>query len=183
MAGHETTANLLTWTFYLLAQNREVDERLGAAAAAGDGATSGASCAKDCDSIRRHGWSVASPSSASRSSTERSVAPKTTVLFAPLLLHRRARILCRAAALRSGSLADWEPAPFAFFPFGGGARRCIGDEFALREAEIVVAAIARRYSLVKDPAVEVGTAPMVTLRPAGPVPMRPVARSVSPAAV
>ena len=71
---------------------------------------------------------------------------------------------------------DWEPPPFAFLPFGGGARRCIGDEFALREAQIVLTAIARRYSLVKDPGVEVGTAPLVTLRPAGPVPMRAIAR-------
>ncbi|MBV8116962.1 MAG: cytochrome P450, partial [Candidatus Eremiobacteraeota bacterium] len=69
-----------------------------------------------------------------------------------------------------------EPPPFAFLPFGGGARRCIGDEFALREAEIVAGVIARRYRLVKEPNVDVATAPLVTLRPAGPVQMRAVVR-------
>jgi cytochrome P450 len=183
MAGHETTANLLTWTFYLLAQNREIDERLGAAVAAGDDAYVGR--------VIREGLRLYPPAwLVGRESQQRVtlvdgtiVPPKTTVLFAPLLLHRRAEFFADPQRFDPDRWLNWEPPPFAFFPFGGGARRCIGDEFALREAEIVVAAIARRYSLVKDPAVEVGTAPMVTLRPAGPVPMRPVARSVSPAAV
>ena len=183
MAGHETTANLLTWTFYLLAQHAEVDERLGAAAAAGD---SGYVARVVRESLRLYppAWLVGRESQRRVTLVDGTVIPpKTTVLFAPLLLHRRADFFAEPQRFDPDRWLDWEPAPFAFFPFGGGARRCIGDEFALREAEIVVAAIARRYSFVKDPGVEVATAPMVTLRPAGPVPMRPVERSLSVAAV
>ncbi len=183
MAGHETTANLLTWTFYLLAQHAEIDERLGAAAAAGD---SGYVARVVRESLRIYppAWLVGRESQRRVTLVDGTVIPsKTTVLFAPLLLHRRADFFAEPQRFDPDRWLDWEPAPFSFFPFGGGARRCIGDEFALREAEIVVSAIARRYSFVKDPGFEVATAPMVTLRPAGPVPMRPVERSVFVAAV
>lgn len=176
MAGHETTANLLTWTFYLLAQNPEIDRRLGAAAAAGD---DGYVARVVRESLRLYppAWLVGRESQRRVTLVDGTIIPaKTTVLFAPLLLHRRPDFFADPLRFDPDRWLNWEPAPFAFFPFGGGARRCIGDEFALREAEIVAAAIVRRYSLVKDPALEVGTAPMVTLRPAGPVPMRPIAR-------
>ena len=181
MAGHETTANLLTWTFYLLAQHPEIDARLGVAASGGDTAY--------VSRVIREGlrlyppaWLIGRESKGRVTLVDGSViAPKTTVLFAPLLLHRRAEFFSDPERFDPDRWLDWEPPPFAFLPFGGGARRCIGDEFALREAEIVAAAIARRYSFAKDPAVVVGTAPLVTLRPAGPVPMRAVARSAAPA--
>jgi cytochrome P450 len=98
-------------------------------------------------------------------------------LVAPLLLHRRAEYFRDPERFDPDRWLGPDPPPFAFLPFGAGARRCIGDEFALREAEIVAGAIARRYSLAKDPQVEVGTAPLVTLRPAGPVPLRAIPRA------
>jgi cytochrome P450 len=183
MAGHETTANLLTWTFYLLAQHPEIDARLGAAASGSD---TGYVSRVIREGLRLYppAWLIGRESKGRVTLVDGSViAPKTTVLFAPLLLHRRAEFFSDPERFDPDRWLDWEPPPFAFLPFGGGARRCIGDEFALREAEIVAAAIARRYSLAKDPAVVVGTAPLVTLRPAGPVPMRALARSAATAPV
>jgi cytochrome P450 len=55
---------------------------------------------------------------------------------------------------------------------GGGARRCIGEEFAWMEAAIVVRAVARRYRFAMDTGAEIAALPSVTLRPAGPVPVR-----------
>ena len=61
---------------------------------------------------------------------------------------------------------------FAYFPFGGGPRQCIGNAFAQMEAVLVLAAIAQRFRLVPVPGPPVRPVPSVTLRPDSPVPMR-----------
>jgi cytochrome P450 len=60
--------------------------------------------------------------------------------------------------------------PFAYFPFGGGARKCIGDQFAWTEARITLSRLARGYcfELVRPDAI-VDQDPVITLRPRGPV--------------
>lgn len=171
MAGHETTANLLTWTFYLLSQHPEIDAHLGAAVATSDEHYV-ARVIKESLRLYPPAWLIGRENQrAVRLVDGTLIAPKTTLLFAPLLLHRRADYFGEPLRFNPDRWLEWEPPPFAFLPFGGGARRCIGDEFALRETQLVLTAIARKYSFFKDPSVEVGTAPLVTLRPAGPVPM------------
>jgi cytochrome P450 len=177
MAGHETTANLLTWTFYLLAQHPSIDARMGEAAAGADRAYV-ARVVRESLRLYPPAWLIGRESQREVTLIDGTViAPKTTLLVAPLLLHRRPEYFADPERFDPDRWLDAEPAPFAFLPFGAGARRCIGDEFALREAEIVAGEIARRYALDKDPHVEVGTAAMVTLRPAGPVPMRAIPRT------
>ena len=177
MAGHETTANLLTWTFYLLSQHPAIDARMGEASAGGD---LGYVSRVVRESLRLYppAWLIGRESLRAVTLIDGTViAPKTTVLVSPLLLHRRPEYFRDPDRFDPDRWLGPEPPPFAFLPFGAGARRCIGDEFALREAEIVAGAIARRYSLTKEPGVNVATAPLVTLRPAGPVPLRAVPRS------
>jgi cytochrome P450 len=177
MAGHETTANLLVWSWYLLAQHPDVDARMAAAAASGDGEFVGRVVR---ESLRLYppAWVIGRESLRAVTLVGGTVVPAgTTVLMSPLLLHRRADFFAQPERFDPDRWSRGEPPPFAYLPFGGGARRCIGDEFALAEAVIVLSAVARRVSLGLEPGVSIGIAPLVTLRPAGPVPMRATARA------
>ena len=62
---------------------------------------------------------------------------------------------------------------FAYFPFAGGPRQCIGSEFAVTEATLVLATILRRYRLELASRHEVVPQPLTTLRPQGGLPMIP----------
>lgn len=61
---------------------------------------------------------------------------------------------------------------WAYFPFGGGQRQCIGNTFALMEAQLVLAMVAQRFQLHADPDAVVVPDASVTLRPGSPMPMR-----------
>ena len=178
MAGHETTANTLTWSLFLLAQNDEVDS------------TRRASRARRRPRLSRAGRQRGSaavpagmdhrPRGAARRNLERRQPHSggTTVFMVPLLLHRKPQYFRNPDAFEPDRWLEAEPPPFAYIPFGGGARRCIGDEFALRETTIVLKTLLRSYRFTLEPGARVETAPLVTLRPAGPVPMRAIARVI-----
>jgi cytochrome P450 len=172
MAGHETTANLLTWTFYLLAQNPEVDAKLGTAARHGD---------RDYvirvvrETLRLYppAWLIGRETLRDVTLIDGGAIPaKTTVFVSPLLLQRRPDLFANPEVFDPDRWIDFEPVPWSYVPFGGGARRCIGEEFAWHEAAIVLSEIAKRYSFALEPGARVETLPSVTLRPAGPVMMR-----------
>ncbi|MGE5334024.1 MAG: cytochrome P450, partial [Nitrososphaerota archaeon] len=61
---------------------------------------------------------------------------------------------------------------FAYFPFGGGPRLCIGNQFALTEAQLILASILSRYQMRLEPGAHVAPEPLVTLRPRGTLLMR-----------
>ncbi|MGH3656483.1 MAG: cytochrome P450, partial [Micromonosporaceae bacterium] len=68
-------------------------------------------------------------------------------------------------------LGEQDRAPYAYFPFGGGARRCVGEHFALLESTILLATLLGRYRVTAlEP--ELRVEPLVTLRPVGEVPAR-----------
>ena len=181
MAGHETTANTLTWSLFLLAQNDEVDRR--AALAARDGNRDYlARVVKEVLRLYPPAWIIGRESLRDVTLSDGSYIPaKTTVFMVPLLLHRKPQTFTQPDRFEPDRWLEGEPPPFAYIPFGGGARRCIGDEFALRETTIVLETLLRRYRFALEPGARVETAPLVTLRPAGPVPMRAVARVASEA--
>jgi cytochrome P450 len=68
-------------------------------------------------------------------------------------------------------LADRLPR-FAYFPFGGGPRTCIGSHFALLEMKLVLGTILRRVAFERCPGEELRVYPFITLRPVGPVRLR-----------
>lgn len=180
MAGHETTANLLTWTFYLLARNPDVEERLETAAREGDREFVNRVIH---ETLRLYppAWLLGRETVSDVALADGSFIPaKTTVFIAPKLLHVRADVFPDPMRFDPGRWLGAQPPPFAFVPFGGGARRCIGEDFAWMEASIVLLAIARRFRFTMDAHLEVPTLPSVTLRPAGAVPVR--AAALSPAA-
>ncbi|MBV8375239.1 MAG: cytochrome P450 [Candidatus Eremiobacteraeota bacterium] len=179
MAGHETTANLLTWALYLLAKHPEADSRLGNAALEGD---AGFVSRVLHESMRLYppAWIIGRESLREVTLVDGSIiAAKTTVFISPQLLHVRPEYFVDPLRFDPDRWLGPEPSPFAFVPFGGGARRCIGEDFAWTEAAILLSAIARRYRFVLEPGTRVTTLASVTLRPAGPVPMRAIARRES----
>jgi cytochrome P450 len=71
---------------------------------------------------------------------------------------------------------------YAYIPFGGGPRVCIGNSFAMMEARLLLATIAQRYRLSLQPGYKVEPEPMITMRVKGGLPMALHARSASDAA-
>jgi cytochrome P450 len=172
MAGHETTANALTWTFYLLAQHPEIDERVARAAQSGDRAYI-MRVLKESLRLYPPAWIVGRETLRDVTLADGTFVPaKMTVFIAPLVLHRRADHFPNPDAFDPDRWLGEEPQPFAYVPFGGGARRCIGEEFAWGEAAVVLTEVTKRYRFERVSGEPIGLAPLVTLRPAGPVPMR-----------
>ncbi len=101
-----------------------------------------------------------------------------TVTFQQWVLHRDERFYDEPEQFRPERWTDElrEALPhFAYFPFGGGPRRCIGDRFAMLEARLVLATICQNWT-VESTVENLGFRPSITLRPAGPVEMVPERR-------
>jgi len=176
MAGHETTANALTWALYLLALHPAIDERIAAAARAGDGEYVGR-VVKEVLRLYPPAWIIGREALRDVTLADGSVIPHgTTVFAAPLLMHRRADYFDDPERFDPDRWLGPDPAPFSYIPFGGGARRCIGEEFAVRETGIVLERLVQRYRFVLAPGAHVGVAPLITLRPDGPVLLRALPR-------
>lgn len=172
IAGHETTANALTWAFVLLSQNRDADAK--AAAAARDGNRDYLRCVVN-EVIRLYppAWIIGRETLRDVTLVDGTFIPaKTTVFMAPLLLHRRPDYFADPERFEPDRWLGPEPPPFSYVPFGGGSRRCIGDEFAMAETVTVLQAVLSRYRLELETERPVPVAPLVTLRPGGPVPVR-----------
>lgn len=169
IAGHETTANALTWALVLLAQHPEIDERLAAATRDGDRHYVGRTV-KEVLRLYPPAWIIGRETL--RDVTLHggvAIPQRTTVFLAPLMLHRRRDLFPDPDRFDPDRWHGPEPSPFAYVPFGGGARRCIGEEFALAEIATVLRALVARWRFTLAPGATVRTAPLVTLRPAGPV--------------
>jgi cytochrome P450 len=176
IAGHETTANALTWALYLLAQHPEIDEHAAAAARSSDADYVGR-LVKEVLRLYPPAWILGRENVRDVTLGDGSSIPKgTTVFAAPLLLHRRPDLFANPDAFDPDRWLGPEPPPFAYVPFGGGARRCIGEEFALREVAIVLTTLLRGRRFALEPGARVEIAPLVTLRPGGPVMLRALNR-------
>lgn len=179
LAGHETTANALSWGWYLLAQHPEVVTRLRAEA---DAVLQGRiPTAEDAPNLKYTRmvidevlrlypsvWSIARrPLEADEIGGYR-IPPGAVVSLSPYITHRHPAFWDEPEKFDPERFSPEHSAnrhPFAYFPFGGGPRLCIGNNFALMEATLILAMIVQRYelSLVADQVIE--PQPMVTLRP------------------
>jgi cytochrome P450 len=176
LAGHETTANALTWALVLLARNDGVDRRVAAAARDGDRDYLGR-VVKEVLRLYPPAWIVGREAARDVTLADGTrITSGTTVFMAPLILHRRAEYFAQPDRFDPDRWLRDEPPPFSYLPFGAGARRCIGEEFALRETAIVLETLMRRYRFALEPGARVEAAALVTLRPAGSVPMRAIER-------
>ena len=184
-AGHETTANALSWSLYLLSQaqdmrervEREVDAVLGERAPAPDDLARLVFTRAVIDEAVRLYPPVPFMSRAAlredRIGNMR-IPKGSLVVAAPWVLHRH-RLLWEAPEAFDPDrfMPDRRAAidRFAYLPFGAGPRVCIGASFALQEAVIVLASIVRAARLELAGGHEVRPLHRVTLRPQGGLPM------------
>ncbi|MGD8860437.1 MAG: cytochrome P450 [Myxococcales bacterium] len=190
LAGHETTALNLAFTLYLLSQHPEAEARLHAELdTAGDGVAAGLEAldalpytrAVIDESLRLYppAWAVGREAVRDVELRGHGLPRGTQVWIATYVIHRSAEHFGEPEAFRPERWMDGlrERLPrHVFMPFGGGPRVCIGNRFALAEAALVLATLARRhrFELAQDPALEL--MPSVTLRPRGGLRMRVRAR-------
>ncbi|MGH7812616.1 MAG: cytochrome P450, partial [Candidatus Binataceae bacterium] len=179
LAGHETTATALSWTFYLLAQHPEVREKLEAELrTALNGRPPIFNDLRNLtytgmvidESMRLYPpvWTIGrSPIEDDEIGGYR-IPKKSMVILSQYVTHRHPAFWDdpdRFDPERFSAARSEGRHPYAFFPFAGGPRKCIGYLFALTEANIALAAIAQRYRLHPVPGHPVVPNPLVTLRP------------------
>jgi cytochrome P450 len=179
LAGHETTALTLSWTWYLLAQNPMVEARLlgELRSVIGDRAPAVDDLPRlpFTDAVVRETLRLYPPayiigrlSIAPFELAGYSFPAGTGVAMVPWVSHRDARWFDAPLEFRPerwlDGLAERLP-PYAYFPFGGGPRRCIGQGFAQMEAALLLATIAPRFRFRLVPGHKVELQPLVTLRP------------------
>jgi cytochrome P450 len=191
LAGHETTANALAWTLYLLGRNpdararveREIDDVLqGRGVTAADLPMLPLTLQAIKESMRLYPPAYVIGRQASRDVTVGGVhVAKGRVLLVNVAgIHRRADVFPEPERFdldRLTAAAEKKLPPMAYMPFGAGPRVCIGNHFALMEAHVVLATLMQRVRVDLASDAEIGTEPLVTLRPKGGVPGRITARA------
>jgi cytochrome P450 len=179
LAGHETTALALSWTWYLLSQHPEAEEQLVAEVRAVVGER--LPTAQDVprlvfmDQVLQESMRLFPPVYIiGREASERctiggfDVARGTTMLMSQWIMHRDPRFFEAPTEFRP---SRWTPEfdrqlpGFAYFPFGGGPRLCIGNTFALLEMALILATMAQRFRFTLQPGHQVRPWPSFTLRP------------------
>lgn len=176
LAGHETTANALLWTWYLLAKNSRVASRF-YAAVDGDDEEFVRRVFKEAMRLYPPAWILGRETLREVTLAGAYTIPaKTTLFVSPYILHRTPAYYENPLAFDPDRWLNDRTPQFAYFPFGGGARRCIGEEFAWLEGILLLSIIAKkwRFELVSE--AEPKIAALVTLRPSHPVVMRAALR-------
>ncbi len=176
LAGHETTANAMAWTWHLLGRHREVEVRLhdeidrvlgGRSPAVDDVPRLEYTRAVVAESMRLFppAWTMGRRAIEPHMIGGHEVEKGALVLVSQWVVHRDPRWWPNAAAFTPERWLTAAARPkYAYFPFGGGNRVCIGESFAWTEAVLLLASIAQRWTFaaVTQPAPE----PRITLRPA-----------------
>jgi cytochrome P450 len=178
LAGHETTANALMWTWYLLSQSpgarerlhREVDGVLGGRLPdAGDVAALPFTTAVATESMRLFppAWTIGRRALEAVEIGGYQVPAGALVFMSQWTMHRDARYYEQPERFVP---ERWTPAlkaalpKHAYFPFGGGTRQCIGESFAWMELALVIATVSREWELALVPGHPVVPRPLLTLR-------------------
>ncbi len=178
-AGHETTANALTFTLYELARHpdilaelqAEVDAVLGDKRPEFETINDLELCGRIIEEgMRLHppAWLLARSASEDDHIGRYRIRKGSIVFFAPYATHRHPsfwRDPERFDPDRFLPSAKKERPRYAYLPFSGGPRVCIGNHFAEMEARMILAAIVQRFDLILDESTRVDYDPSVTLRP------------------
>ena len=183
-AGHETTANALSWSIFLLSQspdwrNRVREEAARELAGPMEGLTDRLVVTR---AVVEEALRLYPPIAALSRMTKDAdmlggvaVKPRSLIVIAPYVLHRHLLLWeqpdafdpSRFMPARRGTIGR-----FAYLPFGIGPRICIGASFALQEATIALATLMQRFDIVLSPDAKVWPLQKITLRPESGLPMR-----------
>ncbi len=179
LAGHETTANLMAWTFYLLSKHPEVARRVREEAVRVLGSRDPA--LEDVkqleyarmvleESLRLYppAWAFERQAVAPDRLGPYAIEKGTIIGFSPYVLHRHPAHWENPEGFdpeRFSKERSEKRARYAYLPFGGGPRTCVGNHFAMMEAQIILAMVAREWALELVPSHPVVVDPVITLRP------------------
>ena len=185
LAGHETTSQTLTWTWYLLSQHRDVEEKL-----ASEWQNTLAGKTPTAETLPRLSYTAAVIAESMRlfppvyvigreATTDVElggycVKRGYTVLMSQWVNHRDSTYFPEPEDFRPERWADGlakRLPKFAYYPFGGGQRMCVGNTFALMEATIILAAVGQEYRFTLDPDAVIGLKPQITLLPTNAIPV------------
>lgn len=180
LAGHETTANALTWTFYLLSQNPEAEAKFHDEL---DAVLSNKSLTPEdyprlkyteqilAESMRLFppAWTIGRLAVEEHEFGGYKIPKKSLVLASPFVMHRDARFWDNADRFQP---ERWEKSSvkeagnkFIYFPFSKGVRSCIGEQFAWMEGVLLLAALGKSWKLNLNSNQKIGLQAMITLRP------------------
>ena len=181
LAGHETTATALSWTWLLLAQNPDVEAKLATELQCVLGGRVPGVCdlprlsyaelvLKEAMRLYPPVWVIGRRALAPFHLGEYQLPARTNVVMLQYLMHRDPRFFPEPERFDPERWRENDPRyaslpRFAYFPFGGGPRVCVGAGFGMMEGVLLLAAVAQRFrlSLVSDQTIEM--LPSVTLRP------------------
>jgi cytochrome P450 len=183
-AGHETTANTLSWALFLLSQSREwrerveaeVDRELTVSAGAGiaDRLTETRAVIEETVRLYPPISAISRVALGDDALNGEAVRPGSLIVISPYVLHRHRLLWDRPDAFDPARFLGTASATidrFAYLPFGAGPRKCIGSTFALQGATLVLAVIVKNFSFQLRPGHAVWPSLRVTLRPANGLPM------------
>jgi cytochrome P450 len=178
LAGHETTATALTWTFYLLSQNPEAETKLRQELASVLGGRPPSY--EDlphlvytemvlAESIRLYppAWAIGRMVKKEYRIDNYELAPGSICIMSPYVMHRHPRYYPDAHRFdpqRFTQEARQSRPKFAYFPFGGGPRVCIGERFAWMEGTLLLASIVQNWRMQLAPGQVIEPHPQITLR-------------------
>ena len=179
VAGHETTALALSWAWHLLAHHPDAERRLHAEV--DDGLDTGVPTVGELaalpyarmvieESLRLYppAWATSREALNPDTIGGLPVPARATITLSPYVTHRHPAFWDepeRFDPLRFTPEQCARRPEFAYFPFGGGPRGCVGRQFAMMEGQIALAMVARRFQLRSVPGHPVEPNPILTLRP------------------
>jgi cytochrome P450 len=178
LAGHETTANALMWTWYLLSGAPDVASKLhdevdrvlqGRLPTVADIGSLSYVERVVTESMRLYppAWLIGRRAIADYPIGQYVAQARSILVMSPYIIQRDARYYVEPERFNPDR---WTPAfeaslpKFAYFPFGGGPRQCIGESFAWMELILIVATIAQQWDLRLVPGHPVVLQPLITLR-------------------